>query len=155
MLVAAFISTALADDDEKGHIMLKNIAQMEKVVINDKGEQEAVRVPAATVVPGDEVIYTISYENISDHVAESVVITDPVPENTFYVADSAKGEGTDITFSIDNGITYDKPEKLVMVLNDGTSVKAEPSEYSNIRWTIMNDLQPGESGDVSFRVEIK
>ena len=59
--------------------------------------------PAEKIVPGDEVIYTVSATNICDEPADNVVIDNPVPEHMDYLANSAIGPGTEVTFSIDSG----------------------------------------------------
>ena len=93
-------------------IRLKAVAEVEVTVVNDKGETEVKQVPAAKVVPGTEVIYTITVSNLGDQAADSVVVTDPIPENTTYVDRSAFGAGTKITFSVAGGKSYDLAGKL-------------------------------------------
>ena len=87
-------------------IRLKAVAEIEVPVVNDKGETEVRRMPATKVVPGTEVIYTITVSNLGDQSADNVVVTDPIPENTTYVDRSAFGSGTEITFSVDGGKSY-------------------------------------------------
>ncbi|MDO8282968.1 MAG: hypothetical protein Q7U10_10180 [Thermodesulfovibrionia bacterium] len=157
-LATLFITALLhipAYSQDKGHIMLTNMAEIEKTVVNEKGEKEIVRVPAEKVLPGDKVIYTIKYENVSDKAAENVAIVDPVPEHMFYKDGSASGKGTDITFSVDKGKTYNVPEKLKVIGEDGKERKAEASEYTDIRWVMKNSLQPGEKGKVEFQAELE
>ncbi|GEM_PF-3742457 len=47
--------------------------------------------PQGEVEPGDEIVYTLRYSNTSDYQATGVVIEDPIPANTTYVAGSATG----------------------------------------------------------------
>ena len=154
-MLTAFVFAGHADAQDKGHIELTTVAEIEKVVVNETGEKETMLVPAAKVLPGDEVIYRITYRNISDKPVENIVITDPVPEHMFYKGGSASGEGMEITFSIDGGKTYDTPDKLIKTLDDGSKVMAEASEYTNISWAMKRDLQPGEKGEVSFWAELE
>lgn len=148
-------SQAIAAD--KGIIELKAVSEVDIIVKNEKGEDEVMRVEAAkaNVGPADTVIFTTYYTNNGEEPASDIVINNPVPEHTSYIDGSASGKGTEITFSIDGGKTHDKPENLIKRLDDGTEVKAEPSEYTDIRWAIKGDLQPGDKGDVSFKAEVK
>lgn len=155
LLFAGFVFLSAASAQEEGHINLKTVAEVEKVIVNENGEKETIRVPAAKVIPGDEVIYTISYWNIGDEPAEKVVITDPIPEHMLYTGGNVSGEGMEITFSVDDGNTYDKPENLKVIGEDGKERKAILSEYTHIRWTMKRDLQPGEEGKVEFRAELE
>ena len=44
-------------------------------------------------MPGDDLVYTITFQNISDETAENVVITNPIAESLTYVNGSAFGPG--------------------------------------------------------------
>ncbi|MBI4826559.1 MAG: DUF11 domain-containing protein [Nitrospirae bacterium] len=155
ILLIAVLFHSPAFSAEKEHILLNNIAEMEKTIVNAKGEKEIVRVPAAKIIPGEEVIFTITYENISGKSVDNFVIVDPVPEHMFYKEGSASGKGADITFSVDRGKTYHLPEKLKIIGEDGKERKAEASEYTDIRWALKNSLQPGEKGKVEFKAELE
>jgi len=136
---------------EEGHIGLRSVAEMEQEIVNEKGEVEVVRVTAQKVLPGAEVIFTTFYENISSEKADDVIITNPVPEHMNYQGGSAAGEGAAITFSVDGGNSYDRPENLKVKDADGKERVAEPSEYTHIRWTLERSVLPGEGGEVVFR----
>lgn len=155
ILLTAVLFSGPAFSDEKEHIKLNNIAEMEKTVVNAEGEKEIVRVQAAKVLPGNEIIFTITYENISDQAIDNVVIVNPVPEHMFYKDGSASGKDTDITFSVDNGKAYNKPDKLKVMGEDGKERKAEASEYTDIRWVVKSSIKPGENGRVEFKAELE
>ena len=140
---------------EKGSIELKMIAQQEIVVENEKGEKEIKREDASKVVPGDHVIYTIEYKNVGDENANSIVINNPVPENMHYVPGTANGQGTDIVFSVDGGKSFDKPENLKVVDEDGNPRLATARDYTHVRWTLSNELEAGKMGEVSYRAELR
>ena len=80
------------------------------------------------MIPGDEVRYTITFENDGPNRSDAgtVVITNPVPENTQYIADSAFGSGTTIQFSVDGGKTF-HPANELTVVRDGAKVPATPA----------------------------
>ena len=139
----------------KGHIKLTSVAEVEKEVFNAEGKKEIRRVPATKVIPGSEVIFTTLYENISKDKAENAVITNAVPEHMLYKQASATGAGTRITFSIDNGKSYNIPSQLFVMDAAGRKFPARPQDYTHIRWTFDTPLPSGAKGDVSFRAILK
>ena len=135
-------------------IRLKAVVEVEVTVVNDKGETEVKRVPAAKVVPGTEVIYTITVSNLGDQPADSVVVTDPIPENTTYVDRSAFGAGTKITFSVDGGKSYDLAGKLKVKDAAGKLRAATASDYTHIRWVLNFTLKPKDVAPVWFKARL-
>lgn len=135
-------------------ITLQSRVEMEVIQTNEQGEQVKVMVPADRVVPGETVVYTNTYFNTGDKPAGDLVINNPVPENTEYVAGSAFGNA-EIVFSADNGASFAADGKVTVVDNAGQSRIASPGEYTNLRWIIKQELQPGESGEVGFRVRLQ
>lgn len=125
-------------------------AEIEVQIEKDNGEIEIQRVPAGKVVPGNDVIYTITAKNTGGEPVADVVITDPIPEHMTYRIDTATGTDAAVTFSADDGATYDVPEKLVVVDEHGSVRAAAPSEYTHIRWKFTQELAPGASKSVRF-----
>jgi uncharacterized repeat protein (TIGR01451 family) len=155
ILLSTLLGATAVWAQEKGIIELEVVASQEKEVINDRGEKEIMRIPVTRVVPGDEVIYTLNYTNIGKEPADSVIITDPVPEHMIYAEESAEGVDTAITFSVDKGTTYDFPAVLTVVGTDGKERPAKGSDYTHIKWTLKRSLAPGETGRVSFRARLE
>ena len=155
MSVMALTWTSTATAEEKGSITLKMVAEQETVVVNENGEKEIKREEASKVIPGEHVIYTIQYQNIGDAAASAVVINNPVPENMHYVPGTAEGDGTDIVFSIDGGQSFDKPENLTVMDEDGNPRLATAKDYTHIRWSIADEIEAGKMGEVSYRAELK
>lgn len=114
-------------------------------------------VPAQSAAPGEIVEYTLTYVNQGDEPAVNAVIEDPIPKGSTYVADSATGDGAEITFSNDAGKTFAPAVKLTyeMRLPSGAVEKrvATPAEYTHVRWKLKRVL-PGAAGKVAFRVKV-
>ena len=139
----------------KGSIKLLCTAHKEIVVVNDAGERQITYTSVAVTLPGDVIRYTLTYNHIGDEPATSVVIINPIPESTFYIADSAGGEDMEISFSIDGGKAYGKAKELKVIGPGGVSRLALPAEYTHVRWELLRELEKGESGIVFFKVRIK
>ena len=81
--------------------MLKTTAEVEKEVVDAKGEKTKELVPAGKVVPGTEVVWTVTANNICKQPSDKVIINNPVPEHMTLVPNSAFGPGSDVTYSVD------------------------------------------------------
>ena len=149
LTLAMFSSLALAQ------IEVKTVAEIEVTEINDKGEKIVKRAAPTTVVPSTEVIYTITAKNTGTDPADNIVVTNPVPKETVYVDGSAFGAGTNITFSVDGGKAYAKPDKLKVKDKDGKPRPATAKDYTHVRWTFLFNLQPSQEAPVWYRARVK
>ena len=154
LLFTLMFGAAHAHADTKGCIELKNEVQMEQEYTDANGQKATRLVPPAKVVPGNEVIYTIVAKNTCDKSVEHVAINNPVPEHMSYVANSAMGTGTDITYSID-GKDFGKADALSVKDNEGKSRSAHADEINSIRWVYSNTFEAGATGFVRFRAVVK
>ena len=149
--LAFFAVSAFAQ--EQGHLNVRTVVQKEEVTVSDDGETERRLVDAETVVPGDDLVYTITFQNISDETAENVVITNPISESLTYVNGSAFGPGALIEFSVDGGQNFAAPDALIIAANDGERA-AEPADFTHVRWTMQSDIESGAQGLARFRARL-
>lgn len=139
---------------EQGHLNVTTTVQKQEVTVNDSGEAETRLVAADTVVPGESVVYTITFQNISDEPAANVVITNPISEDLTYVDGSAFGPGTVIQFSTDGGQNFAAADEMT-VFDDGVSRPAGPDDFTHIRWVMQNELAVGAQGTARFTAVLK
>jgi len=156
LLLAAGLAgetTALAQTAERGCIELKTVAEVQEAYVDDRGNAATRLVPAAKVVPGDEVVWTIVANNVCTAPAGDVAITNPLPEHMRYVGSSAFGPGSNIEFSLD-GSTFAVPDALVVDEADGSRRRARADEYLAIRWVLPRPMGPRESLTVRYRATV-
>ncbi len=139
---------------EQGHLNVTTTVQKQEVTVNDSGEAETRLVAADSVVPGESVVYTITFQNISDETAANVVITNPISEDLTYVDGSAFGPGTVIQFSTDGGQNFAAADELT-VIDDGVSRPAGPDDFTHIRWVMQSELAVGAQGTARFTAVLK
>ncbi len=139
---------------EQGHLNVTTTVQKQEVTVNDSGEAETRLVAADSVVPGESVVYTITFQNISDEPAANVVITNPISEDLTYVDGSAFGPGTVIQFSTDGGQNFAAADELT-VIDEGVSRPAGPHDFTHIRWVMQNELAVGAQGTARFTAVLK
>ncbi|TAN82700.1 MAG: hypothetical protein EPN14_03845 [Gallionella sp.] len=152
MALGGFSPASQAAD---GAIKVKSIAQVEVEVVGKDGKKTLKRAPVEKVVPGTEVIYTTTFENIIDKTVGNIAIDNPVPNDTEYKAGSAFGKDCEILFSADGGKKFGHAEELKVKGADGKERTALPREYTNIRWNYKGQLAAGKSGEVGFRAVVK
>lgn len=136
-------------------ISLKSIAQVELEVIDQDGLKTLKRQPVLKATPATEVIYTTTFVNTTAQGVRDVVITNPIPANTRYQADSAFGNGCAIDFSADGSQTFAAASRLKVNGPDGRPRPAVASDYTHIRWRYQGLLAPGQTGEVGFRSVIR
>jgi len=140
---------------QQGAIRLEHKAEQQEIVTDDNGIEQTRLVEAARVLPGEEVLFTVTYSNVGGEAAEDVVIINPVPEHMFYVNESATGENTSVTFSVDGGKTFAAPQDLLITDELGAERPAAARDYSHIRWVIDSEVAAGGSGTVHFAAVVE
>lgn len=152
IVALGFLSCTTAFAQDKACVELKTTAETEQEVV-EQGQKVKRLVPAGKVVPGNEVVWTITARNVCDKPADNIVIANPVPEHMSYVAGSAMGTGTDIAYSLD-GKEFKSAAELVVREADGTSRAARANEYRAIRWTYQVAFAPGATAFVRYRAVV-
>ena len=143
-----------AQAQEQGNLEVQTVVHKEQVTINDAGEAETSLVPAATVLPGENVVYTTTFRNISEEPADNIVITNPIGASLVYVEGSAFGPGADVEFSVDGGQTFAARDAL-NVTRDGVTRPAEAKDLTHIRWVMTQELAAGSQGVTRFSAMLK
>lgn len=148
-------SITLPTQAAEGAIRLQSIAQVELEVTDKDGFKTLKRQPVLKAVPATEVIYTTTFVNMMAQGVRDVIITNPIPADTIYQAESAFGKGCSIVFSTDGSQTFASAALLKVKGADGHQRTALASDYTHIRWTYQGLLLPGQSGEVGFRSVIR
>jgi uncharacterized repeat protein (TIGR01451 family) len=148
-------SLLVAASSAAAQVALENTVQKVETFVNEAGEPQRRLVDADSVVPGDELRYTITFANKGPEVVDagSIVITNPIPPETTYLDGTAFGSGTEIDYSVD-GENFGLAEALTISQGDA-EVIASAKDYQSIRWVFQPALEPGETGNVSFSVRLK
>jgi uncharacterized repeat protein (TIGR01451 family) len=135
-------------------LAIKAIAEVETIAKQDG--REVVRLaPADRVVPGDQVIYTLEIRNVGAIAVHHPTVMYSVPSHMAYVADSATGPGAEVSYSVDGGHRFDRPENLRMIDSDGHSRPAIDKDYTHIRWELKNSLKSNSVAFARFRAVVK
>lgn len=115
------------------------------------GTTKIVLAPAARVVPGNRVVYQISYRNTGREPARDLVIANPVPAGLVYSGAAAGSPEPEL--SVD-GKLFGPLARLSVRTATGMR-PATPADIRVVRWRLTNSVAPGASGQVSFRALVK
>lgn len=146
-LCAAGVALAFSASAE---ITATQVVERVVVTTTEDGSQTESLVQAETVVPGELLAYSLSWENESADPAENVVITMPVPAEVTYVEGSADVSGTIVTFSADDGQTFSARNALTVTTAD-TIKSAVADDITHVRWTFADAVAADANGAVTFR----
>ena len=123
------------------------------VVTVDNGQERFT--PSITAREGQVVEYRIlAVSHATEPLqAGTVTVTVPIPADTTYQVNSAVpvSEAVLVEFRALDGEYMAPP---VFIETDGNRRSAPPTEYSGIRWTLLDVFQPGEEREFSFRVTV-
>ena len=146
LLVAIGAAAATVGQPGSDPIVIKAIAEV---------EQSSKLVAADRVVSGDAVMYTLEVPNTAATSLPRPTVTYPIPEHMTYTPDSAVGPGTDVTYSVDAGRSFDTPENLKIQEPGGQVRAATAADYTHIRWQLKNALKGNSVAFVRFRARVK
>lgn len=144
------LSVVMAQGTPKLDIQIEN----QKINLSEAEKKDASLI---NFFPGDTLRYVLTASNVGDGLMKNPEIVDPIPAGVTYVAKTATGEDTEITFSLNDGGTYMPWPPYYTVRNSkGILVRREatPEMISHIKWNITKDLAPGASASMEFQVVV-
>jgi len=145
-------ASPIAFAQDKACVSLKTEAQVEQDYVDAQGKRAKRLVAPGKVVPGNEIVWTITATNTCAKPADKVVIENAVPEHMVYVADSAAGAGTTITYSL-NGRDFAKQSELTVREADKTR-PARSDEIKSIRWVVNAAIAPNAAATARYRAKV-
>ncbi len=156
LCVIASVASA-QPSSERTRSSLELTTRVEKIVAADgtsAGPRTQLK-PVEVATPGDELVLTVTFQNVTPETLDGVRITQPIPPNMRYVAGSAIGPGSEVLYSVDGGVSYGQPNELKVVAADGTRRAATADDYTHVRWLLQAPLEPGARGFARFRAIVR
>ena len=151
LIAAASILTSVS----ASALTAKQSVEKEIVVQMPDGTESITRAPAELVVPGERVVYTLSYTNDAAESATDLVLTMPVPSEIKYLDESATTVDAKVVYSADGGQSFASRSGLRITDADGNSRTATSEDITHIRWTVAGPLDVGETGTLSYKGILK
>ena len=107
--------------------------------------------PADRLTSGDEVQFTIRVRNPGTEPVTDVVVTKSMPVGLHYIGGSAVGPASAVEVSADGGASFGPPGEVKVSGPGRRPRRAQPTEYSHLRWTLSRPLAPGATALLRFR----
>ncbi|HEY6814160.1 MAG TPA: hypothetical protein VI168_01350 [Croceibacterium sp.] len=151
ILLALFALLMPAAVQAAGSVSLVSEVFVERTETSADGRSVTTRAEPDMVVPGDSLVFVLSYRNDGAEPATDLVLTNPVP-------DSVSFSGTDdasAAVSVDGGKSWGALGSLTVAGVDGASRPAEAADVTHIRWSLSQPVPQGGAGQLSFRGLVK
>jgi uncharacterized repeat protein (TIGR01451 family) len=156
VLLIAALSAFAAAAQAGPRLEMRGQVYAEVQTVNSKHETVRELRPAGNrIMPGDTLVYVITYRNVGDTASDKVSINVPIPPEVSYVAGWVEGSDAKPEVSTDYGEEYRPYEKLSVTNADGSIRAPLPSEVTNLRWDMDLVVQPGAEGKLLYRTRFK
>lgn len=153
--VGLMVAGVLAAAPVMAELQLRTEAFREIEVTTKAGKKEKQLQAISSAVPGQEVVYVITYRNGGAKPATRVVVSNPLPTGLVYQPGSAQGAGTRPEVSVDGGKQFGLLPQLTVKNADGTMRAARADDVTHVRWTVLQDVSPAAEGSVTYRAVLK
>lgn len=141
-------TTALAQSQA---VSLETKIFIESFVTAPDGAVERQLKPAEVVVPGDRLVYVLTYRNDGTKPATDFVVTNPLPTTVEFAGDESPGA----EMSVDGGKAYGPLTQLGVSEPNGATRAARRADVTHIRWRIPGAVAPKAGGQVTFKARLK
>lgn len=140
---------SLADAAKAGQVQLESDVKVEKVIA-ENGTVKKTWVTPQVVVPGDRLVFSVRYRNVSADKVDNFVVTNPIPQPVMLAAEGAEA----LEVSVDGGKAWGKLGVLQVVDGKGDQRAALNSDVTHVRWTLPV-LNPGASGTLTYSAIVR
>lgn len=132
-------------------IEVTNAVLVEVDSLDAHGARIVTLQPAATVTPGDLVIYAIAYRNPGNQAVSDLQINNPLAASLEYVGPQG---GPEPLVSAD-GVRFARLLELTIAEAEHPARPALPSDVRHLRWSLSSAVAAGHGGEVAFRARLK
>lgn len=127
-------------------VSLDNAVLVERIATDPTGKTRVTLAAPDKVVPGDNLVFVLSYRNRGAEAASAFVVTNPLPAAVRFtsVADS------DAVVSVDGGRSWGALSAL-RVRDGAVQRAATADDVTHVRWAFARPIPAGGSGKLMFR----
>lgn len=147
VMLVALASNASSAQAKAGNVQLSNTVLVQQKSAAADGTTRVTLVPAKRVVPGDHIVFRITYKNQVGQPVSGMVVSNPVPANLVY---RGPAEGSPAPQVSADGIHF----APLSALSVGGH-PARPDQIRAVRWQIDGAVPANGSGQYSYEATIK
>ena len=140
-------SAALAQNP----VALTSEVFVERVSTGANGDEKVSLEAPNVVIPGDKLVFVLSYRNGGTTPAADFVVTNPIPGSVSFAGTESSGAA----YSVDGGKSWGALTALTIANPDGTRRAATLADVTHVRWHFAQPIAPGGSGQLRFRGVVK
>ncbi len=100
-------------------------------------------VPAVKAVPGDRLVYVLTYANIGSQPVNNLIVDYPMPQGVSY---RAPADGSVPPLVSSDGVHFELPGA-----SGGSRPGLPGDNVTALRWQVGGEVAPGAQGEVSFK----
>lgn len=123
--------------------------KLDKIVV-ENGQEKHILTAPDSVVPGNKLVFSTKYRNVSANEVKNFVVTNPLPAGVALAGDGAAA----LDVSVDGGTTWGKLAALTVADAAGTRRAAQPGDVTHVRW-VLAVLQPGAAGTLNYHAIVR
>lgn len=132
-------------------VTLKSDTYVARSVTAPDGSKKNDLFAATRVLPGDPLVFILSYANQGAKPASAFVINNKIPDGVAYTG----AEQPWAVVSVDGGKAFGPLTSLRVKKADGSVRAAVAQDVTHIRWTFAQPIAVGASGRVMFYAVVK
>jgi uncharacterized repeat protein (TIGR01451 family) len=129
------------------NVRLSSEVFVEKMEAAPGGKARVVLHQPKLVVPGDRLVFVLSYRNEGPTTASNFTVTNPMPSAVSF----AEAPGAQAQYSVDGGRIWGMLATLKLRESDGKWRAARPDDVTHVRWILRQPLPSGSGGKLTFR----
>jgi uncharacterized repeat protein (TIGR01451 family) len=157
-LFGSLVAAGSARAQTANQVTIASEAQIERTEIAGDGKERVIfkKPGEVIVVPGDKVVFTLSYSNVGGTPATGFTATNPMPGPVQFLA--ASEDWAEV--SVDGGQSWGRLSTLKVKASgaEGQAATDRPArvdDVTHVRWVFRNAIEPGGKGSISYRGVIK
>jgi uncharacterized repeat protein (TIGR01451 family) len=151
-LLLAVVVLAAPTVAAAGPLIVESSVLTERKQAAADGTVKVSLAPASRVVPGDKVIFVLSYRNTGTQPIADIVLSNPLPRGIAYRAPAAGSPAPEL--SVD-GKSYGALPSLHVAAANGAQRAATADDVTHVRWRLAAPLPAGAKGQFSFSAVLK
>ncbi len=153
MVAASVVALSPAHAQAKSAVALESVIEVET---KDAAGASSYGSPVkGTVVPGDNLRFSIYFANTTDEPASALSVTNPIPTAVEFV----RVDEDWALLSVDGGKTFGALTELTVTATNAEGASetraATPADVTHIRWKLDRPLAPQEKGSLRFFGRVK
>lgn len=144
---AALTVSAPALAQSGNAVSLNSSVLVERTSTDASGRNQVTLEEPRVVVPGDRLVFVISYRNNGTQPASDFVVVNPMPSAVAYQI----SEDATAALSVDGGRNWGALANLTIANDDGTTRPARPEDVTHVRWAFSQPIPAGRAGRLMYR----